>query len=112
MAPHWPIPNDAKWFEVNGYPMTYQDVGSGPTIFLIHGSIVDYRIWAPTVSGLSPRFRIVAPSLRHYYPEPWDGVGADFTVEQQAADTAALVRSLKLGQVHLLGWSRGGAVAV
>lgn len=92
--------------------MTYQDVGSGPTIFLIHGSIVDYRIWAPTVSGLSCRFRIVAPSLRHYHPEPWDGIGADFTVEQQAADTAALVRSLKLGQVHLLGWSRGGAVAL
>jgi esterase len=112
MTPHWPIPKDAKWLEVNGYPMTYQDVGSGPTIFLIHGSIVDYRIWAPTVSGLSPRFRIVAPSLRHYYPEPWDGIGPHFTVEQQAADTAALVRSLKLGQVHLLGWSRGAAVAV
>ena len=112
MSPRWPIPRDAKWLEVNGYPLTYQDAGSGPTIVLIHGSIVDYRTWEPTVAGLSSRFRVVAPSLRHHFPESWDGVGADFTIEQHAADVAALVRSLAVGQVHLLGWSRGGLVAV
>lgn len=112
MSPRWPIPNDTKWLEVNGYPMTYQDAGSGPTVVLIHGSIVDYRTWEPTVSELSSRFRVVAPSLRHHYPEPWDGVGTDFTIEQHAADVAALVEFLAVGQVHLLGWSRGGLVAV
>src|SRR4051794_40098879 len=28
------------------------------------------------------------------------------------ADVAALIRKLNLGKVHLVGWSRGGAVAI
>jgi esterase len=112
MSIRWPIPSDAKCLEVNGYPITYQDAGSGPTVVLVHGSITDYRTWEPTVEGLSSRFRVIAPSLRHYFPEPWDGVGSDFTIEQHAADIATLVRSLAVGQVHLLGWSRGALVAV
>lgn len=112
MLPPWPIPSDANWVEVNGYPMTYQDAGQGAPIVLLHGSIMDYRTWRPSVTGLAPRFRVIAPSLRHYFPEPWAGVGSDFTIEQQAADVAALITVLNLGQVHLLGWSRGGLVAV
>jgi pimeloyl-ACP methyl ester carboxylesterase len=50
--------------------------------------------------------------LRHYYPEQWSGEGSDFSVEQHAADVAALIRMLNLGKVHLVGWSRGGAVAI
>ena len=112
MSPPWSIPNDAEWLEVNGYPMTYRDSGNGPTVVLVHGSIVDYRIWEPTVAGLSSRFRVIAPSLRHYFPEPWNGVGTDFTIEQHAADVTALVRTLAVAPIHLLGWSRGGLVAV
>jgi pimeloyl-ACP methyl ester carboxylesterase len=112
MSPLWAIPSDAKWIDINGYPLTYRDVGSGPTIVLIHGSIVDYRIWEPTVNDLGKNFRVIAPSLRHYFPEPWDGVGSDFTIEQQAADIEALVRILGLQKIHLLGWSRGALVAV
>lgn len=112
MSPPWSIPNDAEWLEVNGYPMTYRDLGNGPTVVLVHGSIVDYRIWEPTVAGLSSRFRVIAPSLRHYFPEPWNGVGTDFTIEQHAADVTALVRTLAVAPIHLLGWSRGGLVAV
>src|SRR3954469_7534294 len=31
--------------EVNGYPMAYQEVGSGPPLVLVHGSPNDYRTW-------------------------------------------------------------------
>lgn len=108
----WRIPSDVKCLEVNGYPISYQDVGAGPTIVLIHGSITDYRIWAPQVAGLTSTHRVVAPSLRHYFPEKWDGDGSDFTIDQQAADVVALLKCLDLRKVHLLGWSRGGLVAV
>jgi pimeloyl-ACP methyl ester carboxylesterase len=112
MSLRWPVPHDAKCLEVNGYPITYRDAGHGPTIVLVHGSLVDYRTWEPTVACLSERFRVIAPSLRHHYPEAWSGVGTDFTIEQHASDIAALVRSLGIEQIHLLGWSRGGLVAV
>ena len=55
---------------------------------------------------------MVAVSLRHFYPERWDGTGTDFSIEQHAEDVAALIKKLNLGKVHLVGHSRGGAVAV
>ena len=42
----------------------------------------------------------------------WNGVGDDFSVAQHASDVAALIKSLNLGKVHLIGHSRGGAVAL
>jgi esterase len=111
MAPTWAIPKDAHWVAVNDYPLTYQEAGSGSPLVLVHGTIVDYRIWEPQITELRRTCRVIAPSLRHYFPERWDRTGDDFTVEQHARDVIALVKVLKLGKVHLLGWSRGGLVA-
>jgi pimeloyl-ACP methyl ester carboxylesterase len=60
---------------------------------------------------LASQHRVIAPNLRHYYPEPWKGDG-ELSPEQQADDLAALVRALKLGKAHWIGWSRGGIVMV
>ncbi|HWY26014.1 MAG TPA: alpha/beta hydrolase, partial [Nevskia sp.] len=46
-----------------------------------------------------------------YWPEAWDGRGDGFSVEQHAADLAALVRALGAGPVDCVGHSRGGSVA-
>jgi pimeloyl-ACP methyl ester carboxylesterase len=112
MAPTWTIPKGAQWLAVNDYPLTYQDAGSGPPLVLVHGTIVDHRIWQPQIAELSRTCRVIAPSLRHYFPERWDRVGDDFSIEQHARDVIGLVKALKLGKIHLLGWSRGGLVAV
>ena len=106
----WPIPADAKSIEVNGYPYAYKDAGGGVPIVLIHGSIGDYRVWTSQIAAFSKRNRVIAPSLRHYYPERWSGEGGQFSIEQHASDVAAFIKALDLGKVHLLGWSRGGAV--
>ncbi len=42
-VPTWPIPEGIKTVDVNGYPMAYQDSGSGTAIVFIHGSLADYR---------------------------------------------------------------------
>ena len=110
--PSWPIPPDAKWELINGYPLTYRDEGHGTPIVLIHGSVTDYRTFGPQFAALTTSYRVIAPSLRHFYPEQWKGEGTRFSIEQHAADVAALVRKLDLGKVHLVGWSRGGAVAI
>jgi hypothetical protein len=54
MSPSWPIPSEARWLEVNGYPLTYQDVGHGPAVVPVHGSIVDYHCWEPLDNGPQP----------------------------------------------------------
>ena len=110
--PRWPLPEGIKSVEVNGYEMAYQEAGSGAPIVLVHGALSDYRIWTTIVPSFAKRFHVIAVSLRHYYPEKWDGAGNDFSFEQHADDIAALIKQLNLGQVHLLGHSRGGGVVL
>ncbi len=111
-APGWAIPDGVKTVEVGGYPISYIEAGSGVAVVMLHGAWVDHRFLAPQVTEFSKTHRAIAPSLRHYYPESWDGKEGAFSVSQHAADVAAMIRELKLGKVHLLGHSRGGAVAV
>jgi hypothetical protein len=68
--PDWNIPTGVKTLSVSGYPMAYVERGFGPTVVLVHGATSDYRYWAPQLESLPSRFRVVAVSLRHYYPEP------------------------------------------
>jgi len=111
-APKWPIPDGVKTMEVNGYDMAYQETGSGVPLILIHGAVNDYRTWALQVPELSKTYRTIPVSLRHCYPEKWNGLGDDCSVTQHVSDVAALIRSMNLGKVHLLGHSRGGEVAL
>ncbi len=111
-APKWPIPEGVKTMEVNGYDMAYQEKGSGIPVLLIHGTLMDYRSWGFQVGALASKYRVIAPSLRHFYPENWNGEGDDFSVEQHAKDLAVFIKGLNAGPVHLLGHSRGGDVAL
>lgn len=98
-------------FEVDGYQLVYQDLGEGTPVLLVHGSLCDYRYWQWQLRSLGEHHRLIVPSLRHYYPERWDGQGADFTSARHVADLLALVE--RLGEpVHLLGHSRGGNLAL
>ncbi len=111
-APPWTIPDGVKIVEVGGYPVSYIEAGSGVAVVMLHGAWVDHRFFAPQVADFSKSHRAIAVSLRHYYPESWDGKEGAFSVTQHANDVAALIRQLNLGKVHLLGHSRGGAVAI
>jgi pimeloyl-ACP methyl ester carboxylesterase len=102
-----------RFCTVNGYPLAYVDAGARlPALLLVHGSINDYRSFEAQMEPLSARARTIAVSLRHAYPERWDGAGDDFTVEQHAADLAAFIGAQAHGPMHVLGHSRGGAVAL
>lgn len=93
------------------YDFSYLEAGAGPVLLLVHGSLCDYRYWRPQMQPLAAARRLVAPSLRHYWPERWDGEGGGFNQQQHADDLAGLIEALGAGPVDLLGHSRGGAVA-
>ena len=60
---------------VNGYDMAYLDVGRGPPLVCVHGSLCDFRIWSSVLGPLTRKHRVIAPSLRHFFPDHWDGGG-------------------------------------
>src|SRR4051794_19863586 len=97
--PGWSIPSDVKSAQINGYRIAYKDEGQGAAIVFVHGANADYRSFAPQIAALASSYRVIAPSLRHYYPERWNGEGSDFSIEQHAADVAALIGMLDLGKV-------------
>jgi pimeloyl-ACP methyl ester carboxylesterase len=96
---------------VNDTEMAYIALGSGAPLVAVHGSLGDFRSWSPVMGPLSRHFRLIAPSLRHFFPEAWDGTGGRFTIAQHTEDLIAFVEGLRLGPVHLMGHSRGGHVA-
>jgi esterase len=108
----WPLPPGVKSVEANGYLMAYLEKGSGVPLVLVHGTLCDYRFWFYQIEQLAEYHRVTALSLRHYFPEPWDGRGGNFSIAQHASDLEAFITTLGLGAVHLLGHSRGGAVVL
>lgn len=100
-----------KSLRVNDTDMAFVERGAGAPLLLVHGSFGDCRYWTLQMERLGAHCRVIAVSLRHCWPERWDGEGPGFTIEQHAADVAGFIAALQTGPVHLLGHSRGGNVA-
>lgn len=106
----WKLPDAVKMVEVNGYPMAYSEAGSGPTVVLVHGVMCDYRCLSDQQRVLADEFRVVSVSMRHFYPQDWDGSGDTFSAAQHAKDLAAFIEKMN-PPVRLVGHSYGGLVA-
>ena len=96
---------------VNGYDMAYLEVGSGPPLVCVHGSLNDFRIWGCVIGPLSRKHRLICVSLRHFFPERWDGKGNTYSIAQHVDDLIAFIEKLNMGPVDLMGHSRGGHVS-
>src|SRR6478672_6112601 len=96
---------------VNGYDMAYLEVGQGPPLVCVHGSLCDFRIWSSVLGPLTRRHRVIAVSLRHFFPEHWDGNGDTYSIAQHVEDVIAFIEQLEPKPVDLMGHSRGGHIA-
>jgi len=96
---------------VNGYDMAYLDIGHGPPLLCVHGSMCDFRIWSAVLGPLTQKHRVIAVSLRHFFPEHWDGVGDTYSIAQHVDDVIGFIEKLGVGPVDLMGHSRGGHIS-
>jgi pimeloyl-ACP methyl ester carboxylesterase len=96
---------------VNGYDMAYLEVGPGPPLVCVHGTLGDFRTWYSVIGPLSKKHRVISVSLRHFYPEHWDGAGSDYRMAQHVADMIAFIEQVNPGPVDLMGHSRGGHIS-
>jgi pimeloyl-ACP methyl ester carboxylesterase len=88
----------------------YREVGHGPTLVMITGFSAGMDDWAPyLVDALATHFRVIV----------FDNAGigetaalaAPVSVPEMAAQTSALISTLRLGPCDVLGWSMGGLIA-
>jgi pimeloyl-ACP methyl ester carboxylesterase len=88
----------------------YRDEGSGPTLFFVHGALVDGRLWDPVVDRLRDRFRCVVPDLPLGSHELALKAHADLSPQGLAALLGQILDALDLDDVTLVGNDTGGAL--
>jgi pimeloyl-ACP methyl ester carboxylesterase len=98
---------------VNGYDMAYLDIGQGQSdtpLVCVHGSLCDFRIWSAVLGPLTKQHRVIAVSLRHFFPDHWDGAGDTYSIAQHVDDVIAFIEQVAPRPVNLMGHSRGGHI--
>ncbi|MFB8145403.1 alpha/beta fold hydrolase [Microbacterium sp. NPDC056003] len=93
---------------VNGLRIHVTDAGTGTPVLLLHGFPESSREWAPVMTALSDRARLVAPDLRG--AGETDAPNAGYDSETVQRDLIALLDELGLARVDLVAHDWGAIV--
>jgi pimeloyl-ACP methyl ester carboxylesterase len=96
---------------VDGAELEFEITGTGEPVLLIHGAFIA-EAFAPLCAEptLNSRCQLVRYHRRGYAGS--SPVPAQFSIEQQAADSRALLRELGIERAHVVGHSSGGVIAL
>lgn len=89
----------------------YEEQGAGPTLVLVPGSCSTGAAWRPVMKVLDGEFRFVTTSLLGYGATAERRTASDASVLHEAEMLEAVIAKAG-GNVHLVGHSFGGAVAL
>jgi pimeloyl-ACP methyl ester carboxylesterase len=103
---------ETRRIHVNGVDLSYIEQGSGEPVILLHGALGDLSSWQSQMDALSPKYRAVSYSRRYSFPNTNAYVPPNYSALIDAEDLAALISSLGLHHVRLVGQSYGGFVAL
>src|SRR3954449_2096364 len=96
------------------HPEGVDPVGPGEAVLFVHGNVSSSLFWQQPLLALaeSGRVRALAVDLRGYGDTDPLPIDARRGVRDWADDVAALVDTLGLSHVHLVGWSMGAGVVL
>ncbi|VVE17894.1 3-oxoadipate enol-lactonase 2 [Pandoraea horticolens] len=94
--------------QINDAEIYYEIHGKGPAIVLIAGYTCDHTFWQGMVPNLARHFKVITFDNRGIGRTK--DAGQSFSIEDLAADTAALIKHLGLQQPAVIGQSMGGAI--
>lgn len=103
-------PRRAGWIERPDARIRYEVTGQGPAIVFAHGLGGNLMSWWQQVAHFSTRYTCVAFSHRGFFPSTAPAEGPDPAA--YAADLAALVDELGLGDIRIVCQSMGGWTGV
>ena len=86
--------------------------GDGPAVVFIHGNVSSSLFWQPIMLKLPDDVAAYAVDLRGFGDSQTLPVDASRGVRDFSDDVHSVVEELGLGDVHLVGWSMGGGVAM
>jgi pimeloyl-ACP methyl ester carboxylesterase len=96
---------------LRGVRVHYQEMGTGPTLLLLHDVFADHRAWRRVMPRLAQRFRVIAPDL--------PGFGASekptrygFTREAFAETLCDLLAGVGAARAYVAGHALGAGVAL
>jgi pimeloyl-ACP methyl ester carboxylesterase len=95
-------------FTVAGNILTYDRVGAGSPVLLLHGAFQSRHLWGDLARSLGERHEVIAPDLR--------GIGGSgsgdshFDMKTVGAELAELMRGLGHEQYAVVGHDLGGGV--
>ncbi|HSH64752.1 MAG TPA: alpha/beta hydrolase, partial [Bacteroidia bacterium] len=94
----------------NGIHLFYQDLGKGKPVVFIHGWPSSHAMWEYQLAVLPEKFRCIAYDRRGFgnSDKPWDG----YDYDTLADDLHAIIETLNLSDVTLVGFSMGGGEVV
>lgn len=98
----YPPVGDIVAFRTSGNP-------ANPPLLLLHGYMVDGRMYDPLVEYMEEEFFVIQPDHRGYGQSA--SMEGPYTVEQMALDMVKLLNHLHIEKVNLMGYSKGGLIA-
>jgi len=96
--------------DVNGTRLYYEVAGTGHPLLLIHGGLVDRRLWDDQFNVFAQHYRVIRFDVRSF------GDSAPITAETPPysleEDLYSLLKFLGIEKTYVLGLSMGGAIAI
>jgi pimeloyl-ACP methyl ester carboxylesterase len=93
-----------------GHPVFYAEEGSGPALLLIHGFPTASWDWTPIWTGLTGRFRVIAPDLLGFGFSAKPG-GYEYSIMDQAQLCSGLLAERGVHEADVLAHDYGDTVA-
>jgi pimeloyl-ACP methyl ester carboxylesterase len=101
---------EAHEVDLHGHRAIYREVGSGPTVVLIHGMINSSRHWEDVALRLADRHRVIAPDLIGHGDSATPR--GDYSLGAHAASIRDLLATIGVERSTIVGHSLGGGVAM
>ena len=98
--------------QVGDLAISFDDVGAGEPVVLIHGLACGKRIWFHQMRGLRGRFRVIAYDQRGHGLTDAPPEAKDYSPSHLVRDLAGLLDALGIARATIVGFSLGGGPAL